>query len=178
MTARVRPRYYAPPQIRYHPRRRGFRGLGDDGTDASGAFLNLPSADNPFSNPFTPVAGDVLNLPTSSALNLSTLASDAPVISPSQITPTAATSPTQNWAGVLQSAVNAAGAIGKQLTNPLFNLPPGTYAQVGPGGTIVTTAAATIPTTNPLASLTSSSLTPLLLLGGAGLLLFMVMGKK
>jgi hypothetical protein len=47
----------------HYPRRRG-RGLGDD--------------------------SDILNLPiTSSALSLQTLAADAPVISPSQITPTA-----------------------------------------------------------------------------------------
>jgi hypothetical protein len=68
MTARFR------PYTRYIPRRRGFRGLGDDGdeTDASGAFVNLPSADIPFSNPFstTPTtsstvgSGAFVNLPS------------------------------------------------------------------------------------------------------------------
>ena len=188
MNVRVRPVY------RYVPRRRGFLGLGDDGdgTDSTGtAYSNVPSADNPFTNPFgttttpssTPSSTDgsgagtaYSNLPSAdnpftnpfSTSTTSASRTSTPASSPS--------SPTQNWAAVLNSAVTSAGKIIQQDTNPMFSLGPGTYAAQTASGLVVSTAG--IPATNPLAALTSSSMTPLLLLGGAALLLFMVVGKK
>jgi hypothetical protein len=193
MTARVRPLFPAPMRTRYFPAARGFRfrGLGDDGdgTDSTGAFLNLPSfistgdPTNPFTVPSSTVgSGEILNLPAyvatgdpTNPFTPVTTSSSSVASSGGSTTPS---SPTKNWAQVLNSAVAAAGKIGQQLTNPLFNLPPGTYAQVGPGGTVVATAGATIPASNPLASLTSSSMLPLLLLGGGLLVVVMMAGKK
>jgi hypothetical protein len=198
MNARVRPQY------RYYvPRRRGFRGLGDDGTDdSSGDFTPIgPPAitANPVTyNPaglvgtwYDPTTDTIVGkdaggniwdtetgLPSTSSYRppTSTASTSTGVSTSTSSTPAGPTSPTQNWAAVLNTAVANAGKIIQQDTNPIFNLAPGTYAQVGPGGTIVSTAG--IPATNPLATLTSSSMMPLLLIGGAGLLLFAFLGKK
>ena len=189
MTARNRPQY------RYIPRRRGYRGLGDDSlTFDAPVDTTVPISSAPtgiVQQWFDPTQGitvgmnangQTFNMQTGVPV-FSSAGTPADVGTPSSTwTPTpvsgasSPTSTTQNWAAVLNTVVANAGKIIQQDTNPLFNLAPGTYAQVGPGGTVVSTAG--IPTSNPLASLTSSSMMPILLLGGGALLLFAMMGKK
>lgn len=78
-----------------------------------------------------------------------------------------------NLTSLLNNVISTAGGITKQLTNPLFNLPAGTYYQQTPYGTVVSTAGAISPTTTDL-----SSLLPWLLIGGVGLVLVMGMSKR
>jgi hypothetical protein len=83
-----------------------------------------------------------------------------------------------NWNSLLSQLVGAGTTIGKQFasySNPIYNLAPETYYQQTPWGTVVSTAGT--PGTNPLATVSSSSLMPLLLLGGGVLLAVMVARK-
>jgi hypothetical protein len=80
-----------------------------------------------------------------------------------------------DWTRILTQGITAGTKIGQNLTNPIYNLPPGYYLSQGPYGTVVSTAGA--PAGALGTSLTSGGMMPLLLLGG-GLLVFMMMAKK
>jgi hypothetical protein len=83
-----------------------------------------------------------------------------------------------DWTKIFQTGITTAGGIVKQITNPMYNLPPGTYIQTGPYGTVASTAG--IPGTAVSSALTSSltSMMPLLLVGAGVLLLVTVAGKR
>ena len=87
-------------------------------------------------------------------------------------TPTSSTTPW--WATSVNTAVAAGTKIATNLTNPIFNLAPGTYYSQTPYGTTVATAGA--PSVPGLTSLSSSSMMPLLLIGG--LVVVMMMAKR
>jgi hypothetical protein len=82
------------------------------------------------------------------------------------------------WAPVVAGAVGTADTIALQQTNPWApqNLPPGTYYQQTPGGTVVTTAGAVAPGTTALTT-NLNSMMPLLLIAG-GFVLIMSMARK
>lgn len=81
-----------------------------------------------------------------------------------------------NWTAIFAPLAQAGATIGKMFAgyaNPIYNLPPGTYYQQTPYGTVVSTQGAV----NPASSANLSSMMPLLLVAG-GVVLVISMAKK
>ena len=150
-----------PPARRRAPaaalRWRGFAGLGQSSTDPYGDF---PVTDT------VPVSTTTLDYPNMPTTSYPTAGSGGGVSSPAGAG--------FNWGSVITAAINQAGRIGSQLTNPLYNLAPGTFYQQTPGGVTVATAGAPVPAG---AAIGASNLMPLLLLAG-GVVLLMSFAKK